>query len=70
MQNHELKIEITRDGKVHVEVRGVKGKGCLKYVEFLQQMIGRLDSQELTSEYYEPDTQVEVAPLIRRKEKR
>ena len=69
MENHDIEIEIGRDGKVKVHVKGVKGSGCLKYAEFLEQVIGRMDSREFTSEYYEPDSGVQVQPLIHRRER-
>jgi len=69
MENHDLKIEITKDGKVHVTVEGVKGKSCLKYGELLRQLVGKIARQELTPEYYEPDVQVQL-DLEKRQENR
>jgi hypothetical protein len=60
MQPHELEIEITRDGKVRVKTSGVKGKSCLEYIKLVEQIVGRQMSQELTAEFYEPDSQVRI----------
>ncbi len=60
MEPHELEIEIGKDGKVRVRTSGAKGKSCLEYVKFVEQVIGRVESKELTAEYYEPDSQVRI----------
>lgn len=58
-QRHELEIEIGTDGSVQVHVKGAKGKKCLDYVQLFAAM-GEVRDQELTSEYYEPETPVGV----------
>ena len=63
MKNHEIEIEIGPHGEVRATISGVKGKGCLKYAELLEQIVGKITSQELTSEYYEPDEAVEIRPV-------
>ena len=72
MEQHDLEITIGKDGKVQVRVAGAKGKQCLQYAQFLEQIVGKLQRQDLTYEFYEPDTgvQVEVKPRqqIHRKE--
>ena len=70
MENHDIEIEIGKDGKIRAKVSGAKGKACLKYMEFLAEVIGKLQSREFTSEYYEPETRIEVEPLVRRKQRR
>lgn len=69
MEQHDFEVEISKDGRVRVHIRGVKGKGCLDYAKFLQEIVGRTQSEELTSEYYEPATTVSV-DLKRREEQR
>jgi hypothetical protein len=56
MEQHELEIEIGRDGKVRATVRGAKGKVCLEYAKLLEELVGREEGRELTAEYYEPET--------------
>ena len=58
MESHELEIEIGKDGKVRVHVKGAKGKACLAYAQLLEKIIGREESRDLTQEYYEPDGKV------------
>ena len=67
MKQHELEIKIEKDGKVRVEVKGAKGKGCLAYAKLLEKLIGRMESQDFTSEYYEPDETVRIDPKIQGK---
>jgi hypothetical protein len=70
MESHDLQIEIGKDGKVRVRTEGAKGKSCLEYVKLVQRIVGTLQSQELTAEYYEPDSQVKIASELRQQERR
>lgn len=65
MQNHDIEIEITKEGKVRATIRGVKGAGCLEYAKLLESIIGPKVDQELTAEYYEPGPNVQVRPTLR-----
>jgi hypothetical protein len=58
MAQEEFEIEISPDGKVTVRTIGVKGSECLDYAELFVQIIGREESRELTSEYYESEAEV------------
>ena len=60
MAQHDIEIEIRRNGEVRAHIKGAKGKGCLTYAKLLQQIVGKLKSQQLTSEYYEPDEKVRI----------
>jgi Protein of unknown function (DUF2997) len=51
--NGEIEISIDAHGKVTIETKGIKGASCLEAVAALAEIIGRQDSTELTSEYYE-----------------
>jgi len=44
---------------VTVRTIGIKGARCLDVSEFLAQIVGRVESRELTSEYYEATGQVQ-----------
>ena len=66
-KREEFEIEIDKSGETKVHLRGIKGKACLKYTEFLEQIIGKIKSQELTSEYYEPDLDVEIKDTLHQK---
>lgn len=60
MAQHELEITISSTGEVKVHVKGVKGKSCLEYANWLAEEIGKVRDQKLTSEYYEPETKARV----------
>jgi hypothetical protein len=60
MAQHDVEITISKTGEVKVHVKGVKGKGCLEYAEWLAEVVGKVKDRQLTSEYYEPDTKVKI----------
>lgn len=70
MEQHDVEIEIGKDGKVRVHVKGAKGKACLEYAKFLESVVGRMQERELTNEYYEPETGVHVSETLRVEERR
>jgi hypothetical protein len=49
----ELEIEIGRDGKINITVKGVQGADCLEFSQFLEEALGDTVERELTSEYYQ-----------------
>jgi hypothetical protein len=51
----EIEVEIDAHGQVQVHVKGRKGKGCLEFVDALQQVLGRVEGQTLTAEYHEQE---------------
>jgi hypothetical protein len=59
MAKEELEITISPSGKVTVRTIGIKGPACLDYAELLARIVGREESKELTSEYYEAAAKVE-----------
>lgn len=61
MEDHDIEIEISSAGEVKIHVKGAKGKTCLSYVEFFKEMVGKMKEQQLTHEYYEPESKVRVA---------
>ncbi len=60
MAQHEVEIEITKQGDVKVHIKGVKGKACLEYAQWLTELVGKVKDQQLTSEYYEPEVKTRV----------
>jgi hypothetical protein len=60
MAQHEVEITISKTGEVKVHVKGVKGKACLAYAKWLAELIGKIRDQQLTSEYYEPETKARI----------
>jgi hypothetical protein len=59
MAREEIEIEISPSGKVTVRTKGIKGPRCLDYAELFAQIVGREESRQLTSEYYETDVAIE-----------
>jgi Protein of unknown function (DUF2997) len=49
----EMEIEIDRDGKVNIKVKGIQGADCLEFSQFLEEALGETVEQETTSEYYQ-----------------
>lgn len=60
-KRRELEISIAPDGTVQVHVKGMPGKQCLKIKEILEKSVGPLQSQQLTSEYYEPEDPARIS---------
>ncbi len=60
MAQHEVEITISRAGEVKVHVKGAKGKACTEYAEWLAEIVGKVKDQQLTSEYYEPETKAAI----------
>jgi hypothetical protein len=59
MPQREFDITIGPGGEVELHVKGYKGKSCLEAVKLFEQMVGELKAQQETSEFYEPDEQVQ-----------
>lgn len=60
MPKHEVEITISKTGEVRVHVKGVKGKACLEYADWLAEVVGKVKSTLLTSEYYEPEVKTRI----------
>ena len=56
----ELEIEISATGQVTVRTIGIKGEKCLDAAEFVARLVGKEESRQLTSEYYEATQQVDM----------
>ncbi len=55
----QIEICIHPDGKIDAETFGIKGKGCLKYVELLEKMLhAQTVDSDYTSEYYETEEEL------------
>jgi len=59
MAQREFEITIGADASVAVHVKGYKGKSCLEAVKLFEQIVGELKSEQRTSEFYEPEEQVQ-----------
>lgn len=60
MERPEFDIVIGKNGKVTVEVKGVKGPRCLDYADLIREIIGHEDQRKLTGEYYGQDSEVRI----------
>ncbi|RRJ94279.1 DUF2997 domain-containing protein [Opitutaceae bacterium TAV4] len=60
MPHREIDITIAPDGQVQVHVQGYKGARCLDALALIQQLVGEEKQRQLTSEYYEPDDDVNL----------
>jgi hypothetical protein len=58
MPLREFDIKIAKDGSVELHIKGYKGRACLEAAKLFEQIIGETQSQQHTSEFYEPDEQV------------
>jgi hypothetical protein len=59
MAEREFNLTISADGSVAVHVKGYKGKSCSEAVKLFEQIVGELKSEQKTSEFYEPEEQVQ-----------
>ena len=60
MAQHDIEVTISKTGEVRVHVKGAKGKACLEYAKWLTDVLGNVKEQQLTSEYYEPETKAKI----------
>ena len=66
--DEEIEIEINALGKVTVRTKGIKGPRCLDVAELFAQIIGREESRQLTSEYYEADQNIQSGIEVHRRQ--
>jgi hypothetical protein len=59
MAQREFSITIGADGSVEVHVKGYKGKSCSEAVKLFEQIVGEIRSEQKTTEFYEPEEQVQ-----------
>jgi DUF2997 family protein len=60
MPQREFDITIGPDGGVELHVQGYKGKRCLEVIKQFEQIVGEMKARRETSEFYEPDEQVQL----------
>ena len=59
MPQREFEITIGKTGEVELHVKGFKGRACLDAVKLFEEIVGEMKSQQQTSEFYEPEEQVQ-----------
>ena len=60
MPQRDVEISISKTGEVKVHMKGYKGKACAKLGAFLAGVVGKVKSQQFTSEYYEPEEKAAI----------
>ena len=58
MKQREFDITIGPSGEVELSIHGYKGKSCLEVVKIFEKVVGKVKSQQETSEFYEPEEEV------------
>jgi hypothetical protein len=54
MELQEIDLYIEKDGRVRIEVRGVKGQTCIDLTKALEDILGgEIESREMTADSYE-----------------
>ncbi len=51
----EFEVVIGEDGEIQIAVKGVKGKKCMAFTEFLEKELGQVADREHTAEYFMPE---------------
>ena len=60
MSKKQLKIKLLPNGQIQMETVGIKGKKCLDYIPFLEEIADvKVTKTEYTQEYYEDETSVQ-----------
>lgn len=59
MPQREFEIEIGANGEVKVHISGYKGKSCLEAVKMFEEIVGKERERQLTSQFYEPEENVQ-----------
>lgn len=59
MPQREFDITIGKTGEVELHIKGFKGKGCLAFAKIFEEIVGEMKAQQQTSEFYEPEEQVQ-----------
>lgn len=59
MPEREFDITIGKNGEVALHVKGFKGRACLDTVKVFEEIVGEMKAQRQTSEFYEPEEQVQ-----------
>lgn len=59
MPQREFEITIGKTGEVELHLKGFKGRTCLDAVKVFEEIVGEMKSQHETSEFYEPEEQVQ-----------
>ena len=59
MPHREFEITIGKNGEVELQLKGFKGRACHDTAKMFEKIVGEMKSQRETSEFYEPEEQVQ-----------
>ena len=60
MSKKQLKIKLLPNGQIQMETVGIKGKKCLDYIPFLEEIADvKVTKTEYTAEYYEDENSLQ-----------
>lgn len=52
----KLKIKLLPSGIIEMETVGIKGKKCMEYTKFMEDLVnGKIQEQKFTDEYYQEE---------------
>ncbi|MFZ4575768.1 MAG: DUF2997 domain-containing protein [Phycisphaerales bacterium] len=60
MARPEIDVKIDKSGRVTIKVSGISGEPCLKLAAAITEIVGKLQSRELTPEYHADSWQATV----------
>ncbi|MFW9906827.1 MAG: DUF2997 domain-containing protein [Candidatus Thorarchaeota archaeon] len=66
VENVEIEITIDETGNVSYKVKGLKGRGCTKETEFLDEALGEVTKREYTRGYYQEQVKTSARVTTRR----
>ncbi|AGB03551.1 DUF2997 domain-containing protein [Methanoregula formicica] len=58
MELQEMEINIDKEGRVQINVKGVQGTGCLALTRDLETALGVVEQREYSADYYQQETGV------------
>ncbi len=61
MEEETVNVIIHPDGRVELQVCGVKGEKCLEVTKAVEEVLGNKVQRQFTSEMYETETEIESA---------
>ena len=67
MDRPEFDITVDKDGKLHVQVKGVHGRKCMELADLIRDIVGTEESRKATSEFYGLDEQVRMNVQVKQK---
>ncbi len=60
----EIEIEIGKNGKVKIHIKGIKGPKCMDYAKLFEDIIsGEIEEAEHTWEYHETTNESEIIDI-------